>query len=736
MSCEEIAGYVNSKAYTPSTIKSISEKFGCSVEEIEKIFGKLEEEGLIYRSKSGKWHRLRPNEMIGNIKFTRSGRMSFVTANNGKEALVEVADTLWALNGDRVLVDIFDTGDDLPHGRVTKIIERGIDQIVGTYKSQWTNFGYVIPDDSKIVYEFRANSGGAVNISDGDKVVSKIIHYPDAESEGIVEIIANIGKADLPESDLPSVIEKYRLPKPGEFPVAVIKEVKKLPADVTEEDMVGRKDMRSKHVFTIDGDDAKDFDDAVSIEKLDNGNYLLGVHIADVSHYVKENSALDKEAFNRGTSVYLLDTVIPMLPFELSNDLCSLVEGKNRLTVSAEMEIDDYGRILKQQFSRSVIRSVKRLTYNKVTKLLEDPDDEVEREIGFLRSDLEMMMELAHIIKTSRLGRGSIEFQSDEVKISIGKDGKVEDISLRKQNIAEMIIEEFMITANESVAEIFDRSEFPFIYRIHAQPDAETLSQLSEYLKAIGIKFKITENIQPIMIQRILEQIKGHPLESVIQRLLVRSMKKAVYSETNVGHFGLASLNYTHFTSPIRRYPDLIVHRLLKVYIERNGFSKKEVEKYLKLLPVIANQSSQREVIADQAERDLIAMKKVEYVQDHIGEVFDVVVTDVTDFGLFVEMPDKTISGLIHISTLNDYYIHDEKMNMLVGSNTGRTFKIGDKLKAKIASADKAKGIIDFVLEEKKNGRIGKGKTDKKVEKNRGSGKRHSNNDRRGKGVS
>lgn len=727
MNREEIWKYLSSKSYVPSTTKDISEKLKVDQNEITDLIQKFEDEGLIYKTKSGKWHRVGSNEMVGVIKFTRSGKKAFVTSN-GKEALVEVADTLWALNGDKVLVEVFETGDDILHGRVLKIIERSMDRIVGVYKSPWTNFGYVIPDDTRVIYEFRVYSKDSVEVSDGDKVVARITHYPDSNSEGIVEIIEKIGRADLPESDLPSIIEKYRLPKPGEFPKSVMKAVKSLPKKVKPEDIIGRKDFTSKHVFTIDGEDAKDFDDAVSIEKLPNGNYLLGVHIADVSNYVKAGDPIDKEALKRGTSVYLIDTVIPMLPFELSNDLCSLVEGEDRLTISVEMEIDEYGRIIKKSFSKSVIRSVKRLTYNKVTKLLEDPDKEIEKEIGFLRSDLELMRALAHTIKTSRIGRGSIEFTSDEVKIEIGEDGKVKDVTLRVQNIAEIMIEEFMISANEAVAEIFDRSNLPFIYRIHAKPDFETLSELSEYLKAIGIKFKITENIQPIMLQRILEQIKGHPLEFVIQRLLVRSMKKAVYSETNVGHFGLASLNYTHFTSPIRRYPDLIVHRLLKIYIENGKFSQKEIDNYSKLLPSIAKQSSEREIIADQSERDLIALKKIEYAQDHVGEIFDVVVTGVTDFGIFVEIPDKSISGLIHLSTLSDYYVHDEKMNTLTG-RSGRIFKIGDKIRAKIISADKVKGIIDFSLEEK-HGRDGKGKNYKKAQKNRRTGKGHSIDDK------
>ncbi len=708
MNLEELKKYLSSKSYVPSTTNYISEKLGVNPDEIFDLMEQLEEEGFIYKTKSGKWHRIGSNEMIGVIKFTRSGKKSFVTSN-GKEALVEIADTLWALNGDKVLVEVFEAGDDILHGRISKIIKRSMDKIVGVYKTSWTNFGYIIPDDPRVIYEFKVYSKDSIEVFDGDKVVARIIRYPDSDSEGVVEIIEKIGRADSPASDLPSIIEKYNLPKPDEFPKSVRKAVKSLPKTVMQEDIANRKDFRSKHVFTIDGEDAKDFDDSISIEKLSNGHYLLGVHIADVSNYVKEGDPIDKEAFKRGTSVYLIDTVIPMLPFELSNDLCSLVEGKDRLTISVEMEIDEYGRIIKKNFSKSVIKSVKRLTYTKVTKLLEDPDEETEKEIGFLRSDLELMRELAHTIKTSRLGRGSIEFASDEVKIEIGEDGNVKDVILRVQNIAESMIEEFMIIANESVAELFDRSGLPFIYRIHDKPDIETISELSEYLKAIGIKFKITENIQPIMLQRILEQIKGHPLEFVIQRLLVRSMKKAVYSETNVGHFGLASLNYTHFTSPIRRYPDLIVHRLLKIYIENGKFSQKEIENYSKILPSIAKQSSEREIIADQAERDLISMKKIEYAEDHIGEIFEVVVTGVTDFGIFVEIPEKSISGLIHLSTLSDYYVYDEKMNVLTGRN-GRIFRIGDKLRAKVISADKVKGIIDFSLEEK-NGKNRKRKS-------------------------
>ncbi len=729
MRAEELLEYMKSDSYKPSTSNIIAETLGKNPKEIRKILKNLEEEDLIYRSKNWKWHVPAKDELIGEIRFTRSGRMSFVTSFSGREALVEVADTLWALNGDKVLVKIFEVErEELPHGRVVRILERSLRTIVGIYRSQGSNFGYIVPDDSKIIYEFRVSSDDSMKASTGEKVVGKITHYPDENSEGMAKVIAILGRADSHTVDIPSILAKYQLPISGEFPSSVLKEVRKLPKKISDKEIEARKDLRGRKIFTIDGENSKDFDDAVSIDVLPNGNFLLGVHIADVSYYVKEGSAIDKEAFKRGTSVYLLNTVIPMLPFELSNDLCSLIEGKDRLTVSVEMEIDEYGRVIRKEFSKSVIRSVKRLTYGKVEKLLKGSNQEIENEIGFLREDLENMAKLAHVLKTSRLGRGAIEFESNDVEIVLDKNGEVEDIVLKKQSTSESMIEEFMILANEAVAEIFDIQDLPFIYRVHDRPDPEALTKLSEYLRAIGLKFKITENVQPILLQRILEQIKNHPLEAIIQRLLVRSMKKAVYSETNVGHFGLASLNYTHFTSPIRRYPDLVVHRLLKAYIENSGFKGKEMKRQIKLLPEVARQSSKREIVADNAERDLIAVKKAEYAQKHVDEVFDVVITGVTEFGLFVEIPEKAISGLIHISSLDDYYVYNQKLNQLLGERKGKVFRLGDKVRAKIVSVDKTKGLIDFRLEENKNGEKRKKQTNKQIKESGRTSKRRSSN--------
>ncbi len=736
MKAEKLLEYMESKNYKPSTSNFMAKTLEKPPKEIRKALEVLEDEDLVYRTKNWKWHLPKKDELIGEIRFIRSGRKSFVTSFSGKEALVEVADTLWALNGDKVLIKTFNVeGDELQHAKVIKILKRTLKTIVGVYRAQGTNFGYIVPDDTKIVYEFRVSGDDSMNASSGEKVVGEIVQYPNENSEGMAKITAILGRSNSHTVDIPSVLAKYQLPAPGEFPSMVLKEVRNLSKRITKKELNGRKSFIGKKIFTIDGEDSKDFDDAVSIDTLPNGNYVLGVHIADVSHYVKAGSAMDKEAFKRGTSVYLLSTVVSMLPFELSNDLCSLVEGKDRLTVSVEMEIDEYGRVVRKEFSRSVIRSVKRLTYKKVRMLLEEPNEELENEIGFLRTDLENMAKLAHTLKTSRLGRGAIEFESNDIKVILNKSGEVEDIVLRKQSISEAIIEEFMILANEAVAEIFDIQDSPFIYRVHNRPDPEALTKLSEYLKVIDLKFKITENVQPILLQRVLEQIRGHPLESVIQRLIVRSMKKAIYSETNVGHFGLASLNYTHFTSPIRRYPDLVVHRLLKAYIDKKEFEKKEVRKHMEILPLVARQSSKREIIADQAERDLIALKKIEYMQNHIGEILDVVITDVTDFGMFVEIPEKAISGLIHISSLDDYYVYNQKLNQLVGERKGKIFRLGDKIKAKVISVDKGRGLIDFNVEGNESGRKRKNKNNKQVKKNRGTSKRRPNNGGKRKGM-
>ncbi|PNS01957.1 ribonuclease R [Petrotoga miotherma DSM 10691] len=667
---------------------------------IRRILKKLLNEGKIIKDSQNRYRKLDENMAVGTIEFTKSGNMAFVQCPDGSEIAVKVENSGISLHKDLVLVEIIGKWRDLKEGRVVRILKRGLKYVVGEFVRKGI-FGFVIPIDGKINTDFYVAPEGVGKAKNGQIVKAKITKYQSPTKNPEVEIVDVLGDKDDPSIDLPIVIFKHDLPEPGYFPPKVVQEAKELPNKLSENEIKGRKDFRKETIFTIDGDTAKDFDDAVGIKKLDSGNYLLGVHIADVSHYVKNNSALDREAYKRGTSVYLIDTVIPMLPFELSNWICSLVEGEDRLTMSLLMEIDPYGNLVNSKIYNGVIRSIKRLTYNKVNELLSDNcSEEVKKEIGFLKPELEMMKELMEILAAKRKERGSIiDIESNEVYFEFDEKGYVKDIIPVERGISEKMIEEFMVLANETVASYFDVQGLPFIYRIHENPDPDVLLQLRNYLDMLGINVKFPQNIHPKVLQEILEKTKNHPLSKNIQMMLVRSMKRALYSEENVGHFGLASSSYTHFTSPIRRYPDLVVHRLLKEFIKYKGtLSKKEIKKYSEMLPEIAKNSSEMERVADQAEWDLIDMKKVEYISRHIGEVFWVYITGVTRFGLFVEIPQKMISGLIHISELSDdYYIYDERDNTLKGERTGNVYRIGDKLQAKVVRADKIGTEVDFI---------------------------------------
>ncbi|WP_448516927.1 ribonuclease R [Pseudothermotoga sp.] len=660
----------------------------------------LLEEGLLIRDGKGYYHSAESTNLVaGIIEFSRRGTIAFVTTDQGQEIAIPAELASNAMHGDKVLVEIVGKWRNLPMGRVTRILKRGKERIVGVFEVRRTR-GFVIPDDPKIIHDFYVPVECINGARPHQRVIAKITKWPrkGKDPEACIETV--LGNVDDPKTDVPAVMAKYDLT--DRFPDEVLAELEQLPDDVRREDVEGRLDLRDEIVFTIDGEDAKDFDDAVSIKKLPKGRYSLGVHIADVSHYVKEGTALDKEAFRRGTSVYLLDTVVPMLPFKLSNNLCSLMEDKDRLTFTVEMIIDKEGRVLDFNVAPSVIRSKKRLTYTIVNKLLEG-DKTIERVLGKEITDsLKTMHELSLILRQARQRRGAItDIEGGEVEVVMNERGQVVDIVPRKRGPAEILIEEFMIRANETVAEIFHNAGLPFVYRVHEEPDPETILQLKEYVEALGLKVKFPKTMHPSVLQKVLELVKDHPLRSSVEKLMVRSMKRAMYSPTNIGHFGLASYAYTHFTSPIRRYPDLVVHRLLKLYLKQgNRFTEKQIELYSKLLPKIAQHCSKRERIADEAEWDLLAMKKVEYISKHMDEIFEVVVTNVTRFGLFVEIPDKLISGLVHVSTLDDYYIYDERKNILVGERTGRIFKIGDILKVKVLRADKITGEIDFQLAE------------------------------------
>ncbi|RAO99234.1 ribonuclease R [Petrotoga sp. 9PW.55.5.1] len=717
---KEILGKVDKK---PMLQKEIYEEFNSYTKQqktmIQKALKSLQEQGKIFKDSNNRFRNLDENMAIGTIEFTKSGNMAFVECQDGSEVAIKVENSGISLHKDLVLVEIIGKWRDLKEGKVVKILKRGLKYVVGEFVRKGI-FGFLIPIDGKINTDFYVAPENIGQAKNGQIVKGKITRYQSPTKNPEVEIVEIIGNKDDPSIDLPIVIFKHDLPEPNYFPEKVIKESEELPEKVSKEELKGRKDFRRETIFTIDGDTAKDFDDAVGIKKLKNGNYLLGVHIADVSNYVKNNSFLDKEAYKRGTSVYLLDIVIPMLPFKLSNGICSLVEGEDRLTMSLIMEIDPYGNLVDSRIYNGVIRSAKRLTYNKVNELLSNNcSEEVEKEIGFLKPDLEMMKELMDILAQKRKERGSIlDIESNEVYFEFDEKGYVKDILPVERGISEKMIEEFMVLANETVASYFDVQGLPFIYRIHEYPDPDVLMQLRNYLDLLGIQVKFPQNIHAKVLQEILEKTKDHPLSKNIQMMLVRSMKRAVYSEENIGHFGLASTSYTHFTSPIRRYPDLIVHRLLKEFIKHQGtLPKKEIKKYGELLPQIAKYCSERERGADQAEWDLIDMKKVEYISRHKGEVFEVYITGVTRFGLFVEIPKKMVNGLIHISELiGDYYIYNDKDNTLVGERTGKTYRIGDKMKAMVVKTDKIRTEVDFIPY-----------NDKEEQKSKKTNKKHPN---------
>lgn len=707
MTKESLLEFFEDPKYLPSTLKELCKTLGIRKKDqkkkLKRILKELITEGKIFRDSRGKYKLVKGSLVSGKIEFTRRGTAAYLTTFDGESIFIPLENTKDAMHNDRVVVEIVGHRGLLKKGKVIQVIERSLKKVIGVFETRGF-FGFVVPVDPKINYDFYVSNENFGMARPGQLVLAEIIKYPKRGRNPEARIIDVLGDIDDPRNDLPIVLVKHDLPE--EFPKEVIEEAKKISSRVYKRDLKGRKDFRNEIIFTIDGEDAKDFDDAVSVKELANGNYLLGVHIADVSYYVKENSMLDKEAYKRGTSVYLIDTVIPMLPFRLSNGICSLVEGKDRLTMSVEMEINPEGELVNYEISESVIRSSKRLTYTEVNKLLEEKDEKIEKKLGKEISEkLRIMAKLAKILRDKRRKRGAIiDIKSDEVKIILNKNKWPIEILPRKRGIAEILIEEFMIKANETVAEIFDELNLPFIYRVHEEPEPEEILELKMYLGALGIKAKIPKKIHPGVLQRLLETTEKHPLRSSVERLLVRSMKRAMYSENNIGHFGLASYSYTHFTSPIRRYPDLIVHRLLKKFIKGEKFSEEQLETIETKLFTIAKHCSEMERKADEAEWDLIAMKKIEYISQHIGEVFDVVVTGITKFGMFVEIPEKAISGLIHVSTLDDYYVFDEQRNILVGKRTKKVFRLGDKLKARVVAADKIRMEIDFeIIDESQN---------------------------------
>lgn len=582
------------------------------------------------------------------------------------------------------------------------------DKYVGVFQKS-KNFGFVVLDDKKIktdIYISKKNSKKAKN---NQKVVVQILKLPEKnkKAEGrILEILGNINQAGV---DMMSLIKEYDLPY--EFPESVINEAKAIKQEVSKKDIPNRLDLRNKIIFTVDGEDAKDLDDAVSVKKLKNGNYLLNVSIADVSYYVQEKSKLDKEAIIRGTSIYMLDRVIPMLPKELSNGICSLNQKEDRFAITVLMEINSKGEVVSSDIQKSIIKVTRRMSYKEVQTILDVINNEEDKKIFNLKDKEKLleeckpyfehfkrMEELANILKQKREKAGSLNLDIPESKITLNEQGVAIKVEKYDMYFANEIIEQFMLTANETVAEKFYWLEAPFIYRVHEVPDEEKIDELNKFLWNLGYKIKGNkDNIHPKAFAEVLEEVKGKPEERVVSNLVLRTLKVARYEAENKGHFGIASKYYCHFTSPIRRYPDLFIHRIISKYLEENyQLKESEIEKYSGQAVKYAQRSSEREKIAQKVERDAESIKKAEYMQSKIGKEYEGIISSITSFGMFVELPN-TVEGLIHFEDLgNEYFIYDEERKTLQGEKSKKIYKIGDSIKVCVIFADKLTRKVDF----------------------------------------
>ncbi len=608
-----------------------------------------------------------------------------------------------ALDGDtvKVIIEKKKEKDRRAEGKIIKIVKREKETVIGIFQKS-KNFGFVVPDDKKFATDIFISKNKCKNAKNNDKVVAKITKYPEGKknAEGeIIEVLGNVNQAGI---DMLSVIKEFDLPY--EFPSFVQEEAEKISQEINLDDIQNRRDLRDDIIFTIDGEDAKDLDDAVNVYKNENGNYCLDVHIADVSYYVKEDSKIDKEAIKRGTSVYMFDRVIPMLPFELSNGICSLNAGKDRFALSCSMEIDENGSVISSDVYKSVIRVTERMTYTNVNKIINNTDEEVLNRYSKYIYNFKLMEELALILKNRRTKQGYLNLDIPESKIILDEQGKTIEVKKYETTFANEIIEQFMLTANETIAEKFYWLEAPFIYRVHEEPEYDKIQETNKFLFNVGEKIKVTrDNIYPKAFADVLEKLKGTEYEKVISTLILRTLKLAKYESENKGHFGIASKYYCHFTSPIRRYPDLFIHRVISEYIKNNyNMNEERIEELQNKADKYAVTSSETEKIATKAEREAEDIKKAEFMQDKIGEEYIGIVSSITSFGMFVEL-ESTVEGLIRFENMgNEYFIYDENRKTLIGEKTNRVFKIGDEVKIQVIEANKELRKIAFKLVENK----------------------------------
>ena len=654
----------------------------------------LEDSYEIYRSNKNRYMLLENSNLRKGILRMNKKGFGFVEVSGEEEDIFIAPDNInKALNNDTVIVEILNKNSgEKREGRIVKTLERDLSTIVGEIYFK-KDKGYIIPDDKKLDIQLeidRDKSHGAV---DGHKVVVKILRNI-TKNRYKGEVVRIIGHKNDPGVDILSIVCKYEIN--DTFPEEVIEELDSIPEEVREQDKKGRKDLTDVTIFTIDGDDTKDIDDAISIEKLKNGNYKLGVHIADVSYYVKEGSPLDKEAMDRGTSVYLVDRVIPMLPHKLSNGICSLNPGVERLAISCVMEIDNNGKTVDYEIFPSIIKSRLQMTYKKVNQVIEK--NEIPEGYEPFVNDLKLMDELSQIIRKAKINRGYIDFDVDEAKIIVDENCHPTDIVLRNRGRGENLIEDFMIQANECVATHIFYMDLPFIYRVHEYPKEEKIRDFISFVQNLGYTVKFnTKDISPKAIQNLINQLKDKKEFKVLSSLLLRNMQKAIYLPQNLGHYGLASKCYTHFTSPIRRYPDTTVHRLLRTYLFNDDMSNQTINKWQEKLVYIAENSSFKERESVECEREVEDMKMAEYMEDHIGEEYKGIISGVTNFGMFIQL-DNLVEGLIHVNDMKDYFSFDEVTQSLIGERTKEKFTLGDEVLIKVKAASKEAKTIDFEL--------------------------------------
>ena len=701
---ERILAYMESEGYVPIKRRDMRAMLSVPQEDREKfenLINELIAEGRVFETKKGKLASPKDSQMATGTFIGHARGFGFVTPDaGGEDIFIPASETMGAMQKDRVLYKVLHKAEKgkKADGVIVRILERGQQRIVGTFEAGSKGYGFVVADDKKIakdIFISRENTKGAVT---GHKVVVEITDYGEDRRNPEGKVIEILGHINDPGVDILSVIRRYELAV--EFPEEVYAEIEHLGTEVAEADKKGREDLRDLLTITIDGADAKDLDDAVSLKRLGNGNFELGVHIADVSHYVRENTALDKEAYARGTSVYLVDRVIPMLPHKLSNGICSLNPHVDRLALSCLMEVNGRGEVVSHRILESVINSDYRMTYTAVREILEDGTPALLEQYAEILPMLEDMEELRQILGEKRRKRGSVNFDLPESKIILDENGKPIDIKPYEKSIATNMIEEFMLVCNETIAENSFWQEMPFMYRSHQEPDEDKLEKMEQFLRGFGYYLRKKDGeIHPRELQKVLQKAEETDEERIITRMVLRSMMQARYTAENGGHFGLAAKYYCHFTSPIRRYPDLEIHRMIKKMLHGELDEKASVY-YRRKMPDWAKHCSKQERVAEDAERDTDALKKVEFMEDKVGQIYEGIISGVTNWGIYVELPN-TIEGMVALSQMDDdYYEFDEKKMLVFGKRTKKSYRLGDKVVVSVAKVDRMMGTIDFAFAE------------------------------------